>query len=158
QPDHLPVRQDVRRAGQFVVAVDGDHRGDAAELVQHGQLAHVARVQDQVDSGQRVEDRLRQGPAAIGQVRVGDQTECRAHGLAPPGAAGIIQAYPLRRWTPHARTRRLPYAPNAVHYSQGGHHAQERRMPKLSDFELRTLPGLWRWADDAPRRMAFRAG
>ena len=31
-------------------------------------------------------------------------------------------------------------------------------MPKLSDFELRTLPGLWRWADDAPRRMAFRAG
>ena len=31
-------------------------------------------------------------------------------------------------------------------------------MPRLSDFELRTMPGLWRWADDAPRRMAFRAG
>jgi dienelactone hydrolase len=31
-------------------------------------------------------------------------------------------------------------------------------MPKLADFELRTLPGLWRWYEQAGRQMAFRAG
>src|SRR5690349_20476802 len=30
-------------------------------------------------------------------------------------------------------------------------------MPTPSDFELRTLPGLWSWYDQAPRQLAFRA-
>ena len=30
-------------------------------------------------------------------------------------------------------------------------------MPNLSDFELGTVPGLLRWYDQAPRRLAFRA-
>ena len=30
-------------------------------------------------------------------------------------------------------------------------------MSNLSDFELRTLPGLWSWYDQAPRQLAFRA-
>lgn len=30
-------------------------------------------------------------------------------------------------------------------------------MADLSDFELGTLPGLWRWADQTPRQLAFSA-
>src|SRR5260221_2522665 len=30
-------------------------------------------------------------------------------------------------------------------------------MPKLSDFQLGTVPGLLRWYDQGPRRLAFRA-
>ena len=30
-------------------------------------------------------------------------------------------------------------------------------MSRLSDFELRTLPGLWQWADQTPRQLAFKA-
>jgi dienelactone hydrolase len=30
-------------------------------------------------------------------------------------------------------------------------------MPNLTDFELRTLPGLWSWYEQAPRQLAFRA-
>jgi dienelactone hydrolase len=30
-------------------------------------------------------------------------------------------------------------------------------MSNLTDFELRTLPGLWNWYEQAPRQLAFRA-
>ena len=30
-------------------------------------------------------------------------------------------------------------------------------MATLADFELRTLPGLWRWYDQSAREMAFHA-
>jgi dienelactone hydrolase len=33
---------------------------------------------------------------------------------------------------------------------------QEETNP-LSDYELRTLPGLWQWADQTPRQLAFKA-
>jgi dienelactone hydrolase len=31
------------------------------------------------------------------------------------------------------------------------------KSPDLSDFELGTLPGLWRWVDQTPRQLAFNA-
>src|SRR5207244_3932344 len=31
------------------------------------------------------------------------------------------------------------------------------KMATLADFELRTLPGLWRWYDHSARELAFRA-
>jgi hypothetical protein len=90
--DDLLVGQLALRFHGVVVAVHGDHRRDRAQPVQHRKRADVAGVQQQVHSAERVEERRRECPAALREVRVGNEAE--AGGDAAGGKLGRKEPLP----------------------------------------------------------------
>jgi hypothetical protein len=104
--DPLPAHRDHLLVGQFagrlfvplVVAGYRHHRRQPTQLVQRREQSHVARVQDQVDAPEDVEQRRRERQAAVVHVRVRDQAQRRHY----PCGRRVRRPQPLQDRAAHA--------------------------------------------------------
>ena len=74
--DNLLIGQSLPRLISFVITVDSHNRRTCAELIQHPQLTHVARVQYHVNAVENTVDDRGQVGETQGHVGVGNKPKC----------------------------------------------------------------------------------